>query len=402
MFATPRLHTAQHHVQTAIIGAGIIGLSIARSLACTRNHEVLIIEQNSIGSGISSRNSEVIHAGIYYDRDTMPFKSRFCVEGKKMMYQYCDERNISYQKCGKLIVASDAEQRGVGLPKLVEYAKRNGVDDLKILSKEDVSLMEPNVICEGAVLSPSTGIVDSHGLMTSFLCDAEDCGATLAQHCKVDGGYILPSTNGKNDSIVLEVDGSEIQCDNVVICAGLFSDKIASDILSPRDKSPSERQPTIPRQYYAKGNYFKLENHPSPFTRLVYPLPDPKGGLGIHATIDLSGSTKFGPDVQWLDHDTATPTLIDWNVDEKRTESFYEAIRKYWTELNDGDLVPDYAGVRPKLLHPKVNLQTVSKDFVIAGKETHGTSGFVVLLGIESPGLTSSLAIGDHVANMFR
>ena len=401
MFATPCLQTTQHHVQTTIIGAGIVGLSIARSLACDCHHEVLIIEQNSIGSGISSRNSEVIHAGIYYDRDTMPFKSKFCVQGKSKIYQYCEERNISFQKCGKLIVASSAEQRDIGLPKLVEYAKRNGVDDLKIVSKEEVSIIEPNVTCEGAVLSPSTGIVDSHGLMTSLSGDAEDCGAILAQHCKVDDGYILPSTNGRNDSIVLSVDGSEIQCDNVVICSGLESDKIASKILSPKGRSPSESQPTIPPQYYAKGNYFKLENQPSPFSRLVYPLPDPKGGLGIHATIDLSGSTKFGPDVQWLDHNETMPALIDWSVDEKRVHLFYKAIREYWTGLNDGDLVPDYAGVRPKLLHPKVNLHAGCEDFVIAGKESHGVNGLIVLLGIESPGLTSSLAIGDYVANMF-
>ncbi|KAL3799614.1 hypothetical protein ACHAWO_008930 [Cyclotella atomus] len=403
MFPTARRHAPQHHIQSAVIGAGVVGLSVARSLACSHNHEVLIIEQNAMGSGISSRNSEVIHAGIYYDKDTMPLKSRLCVDGKKMMYKYCEERDVPYKRCGKLIVASDVEQREVGLPKLIEYAKRNGVDDLKTLSKEDVSAIEPNVVCEGAVLSPSTGIVDSHTLMTSLLGDAEECGATLASHRKVDGGYILPGANGKSGSIVLNVDGSEIQCDNVVVCAGLASDKIAADILSSITKGANEVQQPLPKQYFAKGNYFKLENQKSPFGRLIYPLPDPKGGLGIHATIDLAGSTKFGPDVQWLDHDNiARPDeMIDFSVDAARADLFYDAIRKYWPDLEDGNIVTDYAGIRPKLLHPNFHM-TGCKDFVIAGKEAHGVSGLVVLLGIESPGLTSSLEIGEYVAKMLR
>jgi L-2-hydroxyglutarate oxidase LhgO len=331
----------------------------------------------------------------------MPLKSRFCVEGKKKMYEYCEERGVPYKRCGKLIVASDLEQRDIGLPKLVEYAKRNGVHDLKILSKEDVSVLEPNVVSEGAVLSPSTGIVDSHSLMTSLLGDAEDCGATLASHCKVEGGFILHSANDKRDYIVLHVDGSEIQCDNAIICAGLASDKIASDILT-KNNTTNNFQPSLPMQYYAKGNYFKLENQASPFTRLIYPLPDPKGGLGIHATVDLDGRIKFGPDVQWLDHDgKIDPQLIDMNVEASRTNSFYEAIRKYWPGLKDENIYPDYAGIRPKLLHPNLHAGGC-KDFVIAGKDIHGLSGLVVLLGIESPGLTSSLAIGDYVANMFR
>ena len=354
--------------------------------------------------GISSRNSEVIHAGIYYDKD-QPLKSRFCVQGKKMMYDYCQERNIPYKRCGKLIVAHDIEQLNVGLPKLMELAKRNGVNDLKQMSKEDVSVMEPNVVCEGAVISPSTGIVDSHALMTSLLAEAEEFGATLVHFSKVEGGHVL------DDSIVLDVDGSEIQCNNVVICAGLASDKVASEIISSSNNEVSDsvdimhnqRQQSrlIPKQYYAKGNYFKLENQPSPFTRLIYPLPDPKGGLGIHATIDLVGSTKFGPDVQWINAANDSEQ-IDMKVDETRTDSFYDAIRKYWPGLEDGNLVPDYAGLRPKLFHPKFPKAGVIKDFVIAGEDHHGISGLVVLTGIESPGLTSSLAIGDYVADMFR
>ncbi|KAL3801020.1 hypothetical protein HJC23_002313 [Cyclotella cryptica] len=412
MYPTPPIHhSPQHHIQTAIIGAGIIGLSIARSLACQTKHsahEILLLEQSSaIGSGISSRNSEVLHAGLYYDRDAMPFKAKFCVEGKKMMYEYCKERGIPHRQCGKLIVATNIEQRDVGLPRLVECAKRNGVHHLRILSKQDVYTMEPNVVSEGAVLSPSTGIVDSHSLMTSLLVDAEECGATLALNCNVEGGYVFHSQgDGNRETIVLMVDGSEIECDNVIICAGLSSDKIASTILSSTKHNTAqhinERASSLPTQYYAKGNYFKLENQKSPFTRLIYPLPDPSGGLGIHATIDLSGSTKFGPDVEWLDCTVADdPDSMDRNVDPSRSESFYEAIRKYWPKLEDGNLVPDYSGIRPKLWHPNLG-KGGSKDFVIAGKEYHGLSGLVVLLGIESPGLTSSLAIGDHVAKMLR
>ncbi|KAL7528981.1 hypothetical protein ACHAXR_005207 [Thalassiosira sp. AJA248-18] len=366
---------------------GVVGLSVARALS-QKGHEVLVLEQsNAIGSGISSRNSEVIHAGIYYDKFTMPFKSRFCVEGKKLLYDFCRDRDIPHRSCGKLLVATDAEQRDVGLPQLVEYAKRNGVHDLQIVSKEDIAdpyskFYESNVLCTGGVFSPSTGIVDSHSFMTGLLADAEDSGTTLALHCRVE----------------------EISCDNVVICAGLLADKIASSILSScatkennisdnesGTLSYSEESSQIPKQYYAKGNYFKLENQKAPFTRLIYPLPDPKGGLGVHATIDLSGATKFGPDVEWIGTSTNNPDDIDMNVDPTRAESFYAAVRKYWPELQEGNLVPDYVGVRPKLLHPDVGNFDGSgnnrlRDFMIAGPEYHGVKGLTVLLGIESPG----------------
>jgi L-2-hydroxyglutarate oxidase LhgO len=412
MFPTaPKL--AQHHIQTAVIGAGVIGLSIARSLACQNNHEVLIIEQStSIGSGISSRNSEVIHAGIYYDRNKMPLKAKLCVEGKNMLYTYCKERHVPYRQCGKLIVASDEQQRDTELPKLVEYAKLNGVD-LQILSKEEVSSMEPNVASEGAVYSPSTGIVNSHALMTSLLSDAEECGAMLALRCRVEGGHVIQPANNGTSTIVLNVDETEISCDNVIVCAGLASDKIASSILSSslshnNTALRETQQPIIPRQYYAKGNYFKLENQRSPFTRLVYPLPDSKGGLGVHATIDMSGNTRFGPDVQWLDPDitkdtTDNPYEVDMNVDPNRATAFYDAIRKYWPGLKDGNIVPDYAGVRPKLSHPQMrNVNSELGDFVIAGEKDHGVRGLLVLLGIESPGLTSSLAIAELIAKMMK
>ena len=209
----------QFHIQTAVIGAGVVGLSVARALSKHCNHEVLLLEQsNAIGSGISSRNSEVIHAGIYYDKDIMPFKSRFCVEGKKLLYQYCQERDIPYRLCGKILVASSSEQRDFGLPKLVEYAKKNGVYDLQILSEEEVAEYEPRVSCTGGVMSPSTGIVDSHSLMTSLLVDAEENGTTLALHCQISGGRIIPINSEEKGSIVLvDSDGSEIACDNAII-----------------------------------------------------------------------------------------------------------------------------------------------------------------------------------------
>ncbi|KAL7519660.1 hypothetical protein ACHAWX_004415 [Stephanocyclus meneghinianus] len=413
MFPTPPIPTPQHHIQTAVIGAGVIGLSIARALACQHAHEVLLLERaHAIGSGISSRNSQVLHAGIYYDRNAMPLKAQFCIDGQKSIYEYCRRRNIPHKRCGKLVVAANREQRDAALPRLMECAARNGVRDLRMLSKHDVADLEPNVVSEGAVLSPSTGIVDSHALLTSFLADAEQCGATLALNCRVQGGYVLPSESRGNGRrrIVLIVDGAEIACDNVVVSAGLSSDIIASNILSsithdttqPVHKPPSS---CLPTQYYAKGNYFKLENQKSPFERLIYPLPDPNGGLGIHATIDLSGTIKFGPDVEWLDCDLDDhpESKIDMNVDPTRADSFYRAIRKYWPDLKDGNIVPDYSGIRPKLWHPRRHFgKDGTKDFVIAGKEWHGLSGLVVLLGIESPGLTSSLAIGQHVANMLR
>lgn len=396
MIRTPCRLYDPHHIQTAVIGAGVIGLSVARSLAKDCRHEVLILEQStSIGSGISSRNSEVIHAGIYYDRDTMPLKSQFCVDGKQMMYDYCRERDIPYRQCGKLIVATDAIQRDIGLPQLIEYAKKNGVHDLQLLTKEQVAEYEPYVACTGGVLSPSTGIVDSHAFMTSLLADAEEFGATLALQCKVHGGRV------EKGNLVLQVDESEIACDNIIICAGLATDTIAAAILytsssKAKDDECTSQKEAFPKQYYAKGNYYKLENQKSPFSRLLYPLPDPNGGLGVHATIDLANSTRFGPDVEWLDVTADYSGAIDMNVDPARAESFYAAIRKYWPELQDGNLVPDYSGVRPKLHHPCHSGGI--KDFMIAGRECHGAKGLTLLLGIESPGLTSSLAIGRYVA----
>lgn len=347
----------QYHIQTAVIGAGVIGLSVARALSI-KGHEVLLLEQaNSIGSGQSSRNSEVIHAGIYYDKYAMPLKSQMCVEGRRLLYEYCRERNIPHKQCGKLLVATDFEQRNVGLPKIIELAKRNGVNDIQLLSTEEVANMEPSVTCTGAAFSPSTGIIDSHALMTSLLADAEEHGTTLVLQCNVNGGRIISTTSEERGNISLRVNDSEIACDNVVICAGLESDKIATSILSSRSVTPStnENEVTtsrghhmIPKQYYAKGNYFKLINQRADFTHLIYPLPDPNGGgLGVHATIDMENSTRFGPDVEWLDCTPTTtdhPETIDMNVDPTRAEAFYDAVRKYWPDLQGEEVTLSIIG----------------------------------------------------------
>jgi L-2-hydroxyglutarate oxidase LhgO len=268
----------------------------------------------------------------------MPLKSRFCVEGKRLLYDYCRERFIPFRQCGKLLVATDAEERDFGLPSLLDIAKKNGVHDLKKLSSEEiVAEHEPNVTCTGGVLSPSTGIVDSHALLTSLLADAEEYGATLALNCQVKGGRIIPSASKEIGNLMLFVDDSEIACDHVVVCAGLATDKIATAILSSSCSTASGNGSAThvltPKQFYAKGNYYKLENQKSPFTKLVYPLPDKKGGLGVHATIDLANSTRFGPDIEWLDLATDRPDKIDMNVDPSRAESFYAAVRKYWPDL---------------------------------------------------------------------
>jgi len=360
-------------------------------------------------------------------------------------------------------VATTPYQKEVGLPRLLELGKLNGVDDLRLVSRESImedrysDVYEENVHCLGGIYSPSTGIVDVHGFVTSLLADVEESNVdfTLALNCAVEGGAVIGNDsdnhhhgNGGKGRVRLRVDGVEIDCENVIVCAGLASDKIAQSILMgttlremkerqeqllqqqqqndandnlKNNNHPKDTRMQLPKQYYAKGNYFKLENQKSPFTRLIYPLPDPKGGLGVHATMDLSGSTRFGPDVQWLppDFDGSEDENIDWNVDAERSKLFYDAIREYWPGLEDGNLVPDYTGVRPKLWNPDLrnscsksdnnddgddegvsNNENWMKDFMIAGPEYHGVKGLIVLLGMESPGLTSSLAVGEYVAQM--
>jgi len=359
-------------VESVVIGAGVVGLAVARRLA-RAGREVLVLEAaETIGTGISSRNSEVIHAGIYYPKGSL--KARLCVAGKGALYRYCASRGVGHRRLGKLIVATDATELPL-LDKLRAAAAANGVDDLAPLDTAAVRAMEPAVRCAGALLSPSTGVVDSHALMLSLRGEAEDRGAAIAFHAPVTRGA------AGDGGIRIEVGGIApltLRCREVVNAAGLDAPAVAERIAGV----PAA---VVPRAYLAKGNYYGLVGR-SPFSHLIYPVPVP-GGLGTHVTLDLAGRARFGPDVEWVE-------TRDYAVDPARAASFYAAIRRYWPELPDGALQPDYAGIRPKITAPG----TPAADFVIQGPAEHGVGGLVNLFGIESPGLTASLAIADHVA----
>jgi L-2-hydroxyglutarate oxidase LhgO len=359
-------------VETVVIGAGVIGLAIARRLA-RAGHEILVLEAaEAIGTGISSRNSEVIHAGIYYPKGSL--KARLCVAGKDALYRYCASRGVGHARLGKLIVATDEGELPL-LDRLRAAAAANGVDDLVPLDAAAARALEPAVRAAGALLSPSTGIVDSHALMLSLLGEAEDRGAAIAYNAPVTGGTV------GDGGIRIEVGGAEamtLACRGLVNSAGLDAPAIAA-CLSGLPLA------TVPRGHLAKGSYYGLAGR-SPFRHLIYPVPVP-GGLGTHVTLDLAGRARFGPDVEWVE-------TRDYRVDPARAASFYAAIRRYWPDLPDGALQPDYAGIRPKIAGPG----EPATDFTIHGPHDHGVAGLVNLYGIESPGLTASLAIADHVA----
>jgi L-2-hydroxyglutarate oxidase LhgO len=327
----------------------------------------------------------VIHAGIYYAGDSL--KAHLCVAGKKLLYQFCEERGIAVNRCGKLIVATLDEQLRTDLPRLRNRAILNGVQDVRLLTPEEVQELEPAVTCKGALLSPSTGVFDSHSFMLGLLGDAEEHGATMALMTEVKGGSVTDS------GVILSVDEFELHCEIVVNCGGLHADRVAKSMNTGWEP---------PKQFLAKGNYFRLQGIKNPFHKLIYPMPEP-GGLGVHATIDWSGlTTRFGPDVEWIEAVSTSITDLDLEPDPSRAQAFYGEIRKYWPELPDNSLVPDYAGLRPKLYHPSLLTegQLPPVDFIIAGPETHGVKGLFHLLGIESPGLTSSMAIADHIAEL--
>ncbi len=361
-------------VECVVVGAGVIGLAVARALA-QGGREVVVLEANGlIGNETSSRNSEVIHAGIYYRAGSL--MARFCVAGRKALYAYCAERGIAHRRCGKLIVATSADEVAT-LAGIKARAEANGVDDMEVLDAAEAMALEPNLRCHGALLSPSTGILDSHGYMLSLQGDAEAAGAVFVFRAPLVAG------EATGDGFVLQVGGAEptrLRCRMLVNSAGLAAPGVARSIAG----MPAERVPT---PYYAKGSYFTLSG-PSPFTRLIYPVPVP-GGLGTHSTIDLAGRARFGPDVEWVDG-------IDYAIDPRRADSFYAAIRRYWPGLRDGTLQPGYTGIRPKIVPPEVAVQ----DFLIQGSADHGVPGLVNLFGIESPGLTASLAIAAHVAEL--
>jgi L-2-hydroxyglutarate oxidase LhgO len=350
----------------------VIGLSIARALACA-GREVLVVEKERlIGAGASSRNSEVIHAGIYYPAGSL--KARLCVAGRRALYDYCATRGVPTRKTGKLIVAT-TEAELLKLAVLQGQALANGVDDLAFLSAHEAQALEPALNCTGALLSPSTGIIDSHALMLAFQGEAEASGAVIALATPLLAAEVRP------DGFRLSLGGAEpmtLDTQILVNAAGLDAPALARKIQG----LPPE---TIPKSYLCKGSDFTLAGS-SPFSRLIYPLPE-AAGVGIHLTLDLGGAARFGPDVEWVDR-------IDYRVDPARGEKFYAAIRRYWPALKDGALQPAYSGIRPKISGP----DEAAADFGIAGPESHGVKGLVNLYGIESPGLTSSLAIGEAVA----
>lgn len=359
-------------VECVVIGAGVVGLAVARRLALAGREVIVLEAEGLIGSHTSSRNSEVIHAGIYYPAGSL--KARVCVEGRHALYRYCEEHGVPYARCGKLIVAPEE----IDLPRLHAIkagAEANGVDNLRYIDRAEVERLEPAVRAAGGLFSPSTGIVDSHRLMVAFEGDAEDAGAAIAFLSPVEGG------RARDDDIVLRVGGEapmELACRTVVNSAGLFAQQVAGAI----EGVPPD---SIPPIHYAKGNYYAMTGA-QPFSHLVYPLPG-ESVLGVHVTIDLAGRCRFGPDLEWMDE-------IEYSVDPARADAFYAAIRTYYPGLRDGSLQPDYCGIRPKLHGPG----EPHPDFVVQGPEAHGVRGLVNLYGIESPGLTSSLAIADEVA----
>jgi L-2-hydroxyglutarate oxidase LhgO len=360
-------------IDCVVIGAGVIGLAVARTLAL-RGREVALLEATrEIGSATSSRNSEVIHAGIYYPRGSL--KARLCVEGRDRLYAFCTSHGVPHRRLGKLIVATTDAQRAE-LEALAARAAANGVTDLLPLERDGIAKREPSISAVAGLFSPSTGIIDSHGYMLALRGDAEAAGAMIAFDSPVLGGEAKP--NG----ILLRVgDGAatELLCRHLVNAAGLGAQAVARAIAG-LDAT------LVPPLYYAKGNYFVLAGR-TPFRHLIYPVPEP-AGLGIHVTLDMTGAARFGPDVQWIDR-------IDYAVDPGRAGSFYAAIRRYWPGLPDGALLPGYAGIRPKLQPPG----GAAEDFMIQGPAAHGVPGLVNLYGIESPGLTASLALADLVAD---
>lgn len=361
-------------VDCVVAGAGVVGLAVARSLALAGREVLLLEAAEAIGTGTSSRNSEVIHAGIYYPAGSL--MARHCVAGRRMLYAFCAERGVPHARCGKLIAATSEEEAG-RLASIQARAAANGVEDMRVLSRDEAVALEPALSCHGALLSSSTGILDSHAYMLALQGDAENAGAVLAFHSPVLSGRVVP------EGIVLETGGAEpmtLLCRSLVNAAGLGAPALGRAIAG----LPPE---TVPREYYAKGNYFTLAGR-SPFSRLIYPVPVP-GGLGTHLTIDLGGQARFGPDVEWVDH-------IDYEVDPRRGDSFYEAIRRYWPALPDGALQPGYSGIRPKI----VPRGAPAQDFVIQGPALHGVPGLVNLYGIESPGLTASLSLAGAVRDI--
>ncbi|HXF17849.1 MAG TPA: NAD(P)/FAD-dependent oxidoreductase [Burkholderiales bacterium] len=363
-------------IDCAVIGAGVVGLAIARELAMAGREVIVLEAADAIGTHTSSRNSEVIHAGLYYPKGSL--KARFCVTGKGLLYEYCSVHGVPHSNLGKIVVAVTADEVTI-LKSYVEKAQQNGVTDLRWLSVEALRELEPAVECVAGFHSPSTGIIDSHALMLAYQGDAESCGASVVFKSRVESGEVT------GEGIVLNVSGEEsmsIACQSVVNSAGLFAQDVARSVQGIPKSS-------IPPQYFAKAHYYTLSGK-APFRRLVYPVAS-HAHLGVHVTVDMAGQIRFGPDVSWVNG-------VDYTFDVSREPLFYEAIRKYYPALKQGQLQPGYTGIRPKVSGPK----EPAADFIIQGPKHHGVAGLVNLYGIESPGLTASLAIAQHVKQLLQ
>jgi L-2-hydroxyglutarate oxidase LhgO len=372
-------------VDCVVIGAGVIGLAVAREMALQGRETILLERESAFGTISSARNSEVIHAGIYYPKDSL--KAKLCVEGNRMLYEYCRTHHVATQQYGKLIVASDESQLD-DLQAILYKAQQNQVPDIKMIAGEQAKAMEPELHCAAAVLSASTGIVDSHGLMLSLLGGFEDAGGMIAYQSPLISAK--PIGANSQDGFELQIggaDGMKIQTKLLINCAGMSAPAIAKKI-------EGLTQETIPKAYFAKGNYFSLSGK-SPFKHLIYPIPEP-GGLGVHLTLDMGGQAKFGPDVEWLEIDEENQ--IEYSVNPRRGEGFYEAVRKYWPGLKDNSLQPDYSGVRAKIVPPNAP----AGDFCFDTPNEHGLEGLFNLYGFESPGLTSSLAIAQYLEGQIK
>ena len=363
----------QRGMQVLVIGAGVVGLAVARAVA-RRGHDVVVAEAEfAIGTGISSRNSEVVHGGMYYPTDSL--RAQHCVRGRRMLYEFCASHGVPHRKCGKLIVATNADETAK-IESIAAQGRINEVEGLELIGGNAARTLEPELVCVGALLSPETGIVDSHAYMLALRGEIEDAGGAIALHTPVIGaahkaGHWAVSFGGD--------DADTFEFDAVVNCAGLHAQSVARSI----EDYPATR---VPRLVMAKGNYFSYAGRPV-FSRLIYPTPMP-GGLGVHVTLDLAGRMRFGPDVEWIERER-------YEVDPKRADIFYDRIRTYWPGLRDATLAPDYSGVRPKLTGPG----EAQADFLIDAPAQHGLDGLVQMFGIELPGLTSSLSLAEFVVS---
>jgi L-2-hydroxyglutarate oxidase LhgO len=367
-------------VDAIVIGAGVVGLAVARALAQSGRETIVAEAQTAIGQGVSSRNSEVVHAGLYYPPGSL--KARLCVRGKQLLYELCAAHGVNHRHCGKLVVAN-TEAEAAALRALQDRAVANGVP-VQWLEAHEAQVLEPGLRCIAALSSPTTGIVDSHGLMLALQGDLEAAGGMVAVGSAVDSAVL---GQGGQPHLIRMVDGTEVASRVLVNSASLHACALA------RRFAGLDAQ-FVPREYFAKGNYYALPGK-APFSRLIYPAPD-DAWLGVHLTLDLGGQAKFGPDLQWLD--VARAEDIDYKVDPARAVGFYAEVRRYWPGLADGALQPSYSGVRPRIHGPAER----APDFRIDGPQLHGVAGLVDLFGIESPGLTSALAIAEHVAALLR